>query len=125
MIHAILEWLSNALLLAGAFFCITGGIGLLRMPDFYTRMHAGSVIDTLGAALILLALILKALQMLAWLSLAKLFFIGMLIFLVSPTASHALARAAMLCGLKPLLGDQTVNRTRHRSNTREKSSSKA
>jgi hypothetical protein len=44
----------------GGFFCVVGGIGLLRMPDFYTRMHAASVTETLGAGLILLGLMLQA-----------------------------------------------------------------
>ena len=44
----------------GAFFCLVGGIGLIRMPDFYTRMHAASVTETLGAGLILLGLIVQA-----------------------------------------------------------------
>jgi multicomponent Na+:H+ antiporter subunit G len=80
-------------------FCLIGGIGLLRMPDFYTRMHAASVTETLGAGLILLGLMLQA----GWTLVAvKLLMIGLLVFFVSPTASHALARAALLRGLKPL-----------------------
>lgn len=87
-------------LLAGAFFCLVGAIGLLRMPDFYTRMHAASVLETLGAGLILLGLLLQA----GWtLVAAKLAMMGLLIFFASPTASHALARAAMLRGLQPRL----------------------
>ncbi len=87
-------------LLAGGFFCLVGAAGLLRMPDFYTRMHAASVIDTLGAGLILLGLMLQA----GWTLVAvKLLMVGLLIFFASPTATHALARAAMLRGLKPLL----------------------
>lgn len=92
-----LSWLC---LLAGGFFSIVGALGLLRMPDFYTRMHAASVLDTLGAGLILAGLILQAgLTLVA----VKLLMVGVLLFFASPTASHALARAAMLRGLKPLL----------------------
>jgi multicomponent Na+:H+ antiporter subunit G len=95
--------LSGLCLLAGAFFCLVGTVGLLRMPDFYTRAHAASVAETLGAGLILLGLLLQAgLTLVA----AKLLMIGLLIFFASPTASHALARAALLAGLKPrLAGD--------------------
>jgi len=75
-------------------------IGLLRMPDFYTRMHAASVIETLGAGLILLGLLLQAGFTLVA---VKLLMVGLLIFFASPTATHALARAAMVRGLKPLL----------------------
>jgi multicomponent Na+:H+ antiporter subunit G len=81
------------------FFCLVGAVGLLRMPDFYTRMHAASVLETLGAGLMLLGLLLQAgLTLVA----VKLLMIGLLIFFASPTASHALARAALSRGLKPL-----------------------
>jgi multicomponent Na+:H+ antiporter subunit G len=87
-------------LVVGGVFCVIGAIGLLRMPDFYTRMHAASVIDTLGAGFILLGLMLQSgLTLVA----AKLLMVGLLIFFASPTATHALARAAMARGLQPLL----------------------
>jgi multicomponent Na+:H+ antiporter subunit G len=91
------------LLVAGGLFCIAGGIGLLRMPDFYTRTHAASVTDTLGAGFILTGLILQA----GWtLVAAKLVIIGLLNFFTSPAATHALARAALGRGLEPLLDDE-------------------
>jgi multicomponent Na+:H+ antiporter subunit G len=90
-------------LVAGGLFCVVGAVGLLRMPDFYTRMHAASVIETLGAGLILLGLILQAGFTLVA---VKLLMVGLLIFFVSPTATHALARAALARGLKPLLADE-------------------
>ena len=87
----------------GGLFCIVGALGLVRMPDFYTRMHAASVIETLGAGFILLGLLLQAgFSLVA----VKLLFIGVLIFFASPTATHALARAAMVRGLKPLLAPE-------------------
>ncbi len=73
---------------------------MLRMPDFYTRVHAASLIETAGAGFILLGLLLEAGFTLVA---AKLLMIGLLILFASPTASHALARAALLRGLKPLL----------------------
>lgn len=98
---AALDILSAFFLAAGSFFCLVGGIGLLRMPDFYTRMHAASVTETLGAGLMLLGLMLQAgLTLVA----VKLVMIGLLIFFASPTATHALARAALLRGLMPRLG---------------------
>ena len=94
---------SWALLSTGGLFCVIGGIGLLRMPDFYTRMHAASVHDTLGAGLILLGLVLQA----GWsLVAAKLLILGLLIFFASPAATHALAKAALGRGLRPLLGTE-------------------
>ncbi|MDP4994432.1 MAG: monovalent cation/H(+) antiporter subunit G, partial [Burkholderiaceae bacterium] len=53
----VISWLSLAI---GGIFCVIGAIGLLRMPDFFTRMHAASVIETLGAGLILFGLIIQA-----------------------------------------------------------------
>jgi multicomponent Na+:H+ antiporter subunit G len=95
--------LSWVCLVGGGFFCIVGALGLLRMPDFYTRMHAASVIETLGAGLILLGLLFQAGFTLVA---AKLVVIGLLIFFASPTATHALARAAMERGLRPQLSDE-------------------
>lgn len=92
---------SGACLVAGGFFCVVGGIGVIRMPDFYTRMHAASVTETLGAALILVGLMLQAGLSLVT---AKLMMVGLLIFFTSPTATHALARAAFVRGLEPWVG---------------------
>lgn len=99
----VTEGLSGLFLLTGGFFCMVGSIGLLRMPDFYTRMHAASVTETLGVGFLLLGLML-----LAGLTLVtvKLVMIGILIFFVSPTVSHALARAAFFRGVKPLLSNE-------------------
>ena len=94
--------LSGICLVAGGFFCVVGAVGMLRMPDFYTRMHAASVIDTLGAGLILLGLMLQAGFTLVT---VKLLMVGVLILFASPTATHALARAALLRGVRPLLAE--------------------
>jgi len=59
-VTTLLTIVSWALLLAGSAFCIVGAYGMIRMPDFYTRMHAASVIDTLGAGLLLAGMILQA-----------------------------------------------------------------
>lgn len=95
-----IDALSWACLFAGGLFCVIGALGMLRMPDFFTRMHAASVIETLGAGLILLGLVLQAGFTLVA---AKLLVVGALVFFAAPTATHALARAAMTRGLKPLL----------------------
>lgn len=96
---ALADILSWVCLVGGGFFCLVGGIGLLRMPDFFTRIHAASVTETLGAGLLLLGLLLQAGFTLVA---AKLVMIGLLIFFASPTASHALAKAAMSRGLRPV-----------------------
>jgi len=97
----VLDVLSWACLLVGGAFCIVGAIGLLRMPDFYTRVHAASITDTIGFGLLLLGMMLQAGLSLVT---AKLAIIGLLIFFVSPAATHALVKAGMTRGVKPLLG---------------------
>ena len=94
----ILETLSWVCLLLGAALGIVGGIGMHRFPDFYTRLHAASITDTLCAALFLLGLGFQAGLSLATL---KLFLIFIFIFVTTPTASHSLANAAMHGGLQP------------------------
>jgi multicomponent Na+:H+ antiporter subunit G len=87
---------------AGLFFVMAGTIGVLRLPEFYTRLHAAGMTDTLGAELILFALILQAdnVQMVL-----KLLLVGFFLFVTSPTATHAVAHAAYRAGLRPLLGE--------------------
>ncbi len=97
-----IDWLSGLLVLAGAGFGVIGAIGVLRFPDLFTRMHAAGVTDTLCALLILTGLALKAGFTLA---LAKLFLILVFLWFTTPTATHALAKAAMHGGEKPLLDD--------------------
>lgn len=96
----VLDLLSWACLVAGGVFCVIGAVGLLRMPDFYTRVHAASVIETLGAGLILIGLVLQAGFTLVA---VKLLMLGLLIFFASPASTHALARAGLVRGLAPLL----------------------
>lgn len=100
---AVLDIVSWMFLVAGGLFCIVGGIGLIRMPDFYTRMHAASVTETLGAGLILLGLLIQAgISLIA----VKLLMVGLLIFFTGPTATHALAKAAYVRGMRPRSGLQ-------------------
>jgi multicomponent Na+:H+ antiporter subunit G len=99
---ALVDALSWACLVAGGIFCVIGAVGLIRMPEFFTRMHAASVTDTLGAGLILVGLVLQAgFTLIA----VKLLMIGVLILFTSPTAVHALAKAGLTRGLKPLLAE--------------------
>lgn len=95
------------LLVAGGLFVIVGGIGLLRLPDFYTRIHAAGITDTLGTWLILVGLAFQSESLLVTAKLAMLLF-----FMVatSPLASHAVAKAAFLRGLDPLQGRDLVDR---------------
>lgn len=95
----LISW--SAIILGGGFLII-GGIGLLRMPDFFTRLHAASIVDTLGTMLILFALMVHS----GWsLVTIKLILILLFILLTSPAAAHALAKASIHGGLKPLLDE--------------------
>jgi len=92
--------LSVIILGVGAFFVIVGAVGVYRFPDFYARLHGAGITDTMGAELILLGLILQAgFNLIA----VKLIFIGLFLFITSPTATHAIANAALTAGLKPFL----------------------
>ncbi len=97
----LLDILSWVLLTAGGAFVLVGGIGALRMPNLYTRMHAASVTDTMGAVLVIAGVMLQA-----GLSLVTIKLAAILIFLLitGPTASYALASAALLAGIKPDAG---------------------
>jgi len=96
LVPDVLSWL---LLLGGGLFLVTGGIGVLRLPDFFTRLHAAGLTDTLGAALTLLGLALQAGFTLVS---VKLLLIFGFLFFTSPTATHALAKAALHGHVHPL-----------------------
>jgi len=96
----LLSWLASALVLAGALISLLGAIGILRLPDSYSRMHAASKAGVLGAVLLLGAVALASSGELALEAL-----VGLLILLASaPLAAHAIARAAHRAGIKPVLG---------------------
>ncbi|MBD3653563.1 monovalent cation/H(+) antiporter subunit G [Kangiella sp.] len=102
-----LDVVSWALLILGGFMCFSGAVGIHRFPDFFSRMHAAGVTDTLGSSLILIGLMLQT----GWQAtvLVKLALIFLFILLTSPTASHALAKAALHGGLRPKLGKPEVS----------------
>jgi multicomponent Na+:H+ antiporter subunit G len=90
--------LGGAFMLGGVFFLFSATVGYLRLPDFFTRMHAISKSDTLGALLSVLGVACLA----GWSLLAlKFAFIAVFIFLANPVATHALSRAGLLAGVKP------------------------
>jgi len=101
----IIDVLSWILLIGGGLVGILGGIGLLRFPDFFSRLHAAGMTDTLCALMIIAGLILQSGFTLLSLKLAL---ILLFLLFTSPTASHALARAALSDGLKPE-GEQSSN----------------
>lgn len=94
----LVDGLSWLLLIAGGMFVLISTIGMLRFPDFFTRLHAASITDTLGSLLVLAGLGLQA-----GLSLVtvKLLLILFFILFTTPTAAHALAKAALHANMKP------------------------
>ena len=98
----IINLVSSLFITVGALSIIVGLLGVYRMPDFYTRLHAASIIDTLGAMLILFGLILYyGLNIVS----LKLLLILIFILITTPTAAHALAKSALHGNLKPILKD--------------------
>lgn len=94
----VLSW---ACLLSGGALSIIGGLGLLRLPDLFSRMHAAGIIDTLGMGLIMLGLMIQAGFTLIT---VKLIIIVIFILFTSPTATHAVAKAALHGGVTPKKG---------------------
>jgi len=95
----ILDIVSSLLLFAGVFFGLSGAVGLFKFPDFFTRVHAASVTDSIAVLLIIGGLLL---QTSFDLNTAKLLFIGLFLLMTGPTASHALAKSARHGGLLTL-----------------------
>ena len=99
----IISWV---LLTLGGTFVFIGGVGALRMPDLYTRIHAASLTDTMGAVLVITGIMVQAGASLATVKLAA---ILLFLLLTSPTASNALASAALLAGVRPGLVQQQTS----------------
>lgn len=94
----VLEFLSTLLLLAGAFFFLAGTVGLLRFPDFYSRLHALTKADNVGLGLTVLGLALRAESFAAA---GRLFLVSALVLLAGATASHLIARSGLRRGIEP------------------------
>lgn len=109
-VDVVLDYLLNGIgwlfLLAGSTFSIIGGLGIVRFPDFYSRLHGGGITDTSGAGLIMGGLMFMTFSWdaAALLVFAKLSMILVFLLITSPTACHALAQAALSSGLKPITG---------------------
>ena len=98
--EVLINFISSILIFIGVFLGISGAIGLFRFPDFFTRMHAAGITDTLCTACIILGLVLQAgFTLIA----VKLILILLFTWYTSPAAGHALIKAAYKTGLRPLL----------------------
>ncbi len=98
---------SWVLILLGSFFTIVGAVGMVRMPEIFTRMHAASVIDTLGVGLLIAGLALQAGLSLVTL---KLIFVLGLFLITGPVITHALAQACLHEGVEPMLTEDRRGR---------------
>jgi multicomponent Na+:H+ antiporter subunit G len=113
----LLEIASWLLILAGSFFTVVGALGLLRIPDVLSRMHAASVTDTLGVGFLLLGMVLQAGISLVTL---KLLILLALFFFTAPVVTHALARACLHEGIEPLLAEDRRPDARRGRKTRRR-----
>ena len=109
----VLDIVSLVLLVLGSFFCITAGVGLIRMPDLFTRAHSASILDSMGSGLILLGLAFQAPD---YLVVVKLLFIFFFLLVTSLAAVHALAQAVNLVGVNPRLANIVQRLDKNKSN---------
>jgi len=95
--------ISGILIATGCFLIVIAAIGVVRFPDFYTRMHPAGKGDTLGQGLVLTGLMVyEGFDLIS----VKLLIIIIFIFIANPTATHALAKAAYVAGVKPWVKDE-------------------
>ena len=94
----IVSMISWFLMLSGAFFILSGAVGVLRFPDFYSRIHPSGLIDSAGAPLILVGI---AIQYGMTLITLKILLLVVFLLFTGSTSTHALVKAAMLTGLRP------------------------
>ncbi len=97
--EAALDYLSWAAIVIGSVFALIGALGMLRLPDVFTRIHAASLIETMGAGMIILGLMFQAGLTLIG---VKLVLILLFLFFTNPTTTHALVRALHHAGVKPM-----------------------
>ena len=109
MLAEVMGWAGGALICAGGIAVVIGAFGLVRLPDVYSRIHAGGIVDTAGVALMVLGMVLIAPS---WLVAAKLVLVGVFLFFTSPIAAHAIALVAHDQGVEPAGKDETARRGR-------------
>ncbi len=93
-----MSWLAIALILVGLFFLVVGSIGMLRLPDVFTRAHALSLTDSIGAFFVLAGL---AVYEGFGVNFLKIVVVLALIYLLNPVIAHATIRAAYRSGARP------------------------
>ena len=104
----IVDWLSALLVFVGSLFCLIGAFGILKMPDFITRTHSASLIDSFGAILIITGLIIQAGLTLTTI---KLVLILLFLLITGPTAIHALVNTALHDDKRYITGKDSSSNT--------------
>ncbi|MDX1457508.1 MAG: Na+/H+ antiporter subunit G [Marinobacter sp.] len=95
----IYEYLISALLLTGGFFTLVGAIGLVRLPDFFTRLHAPTKATTLGVGAVMLGSVVYFSAKGPGVDIAEIL-ITLFLFLTAPVSANILAKAAMHIGVE-------------------------
>jgi len=109
LLFDVLAWVS---IVAGLFFMLVGSVGVLRMPDVYTRLHAAGMTDTMGAGFLVLGMSLVTIEGMMHgeagygFVLIRLVLTYAFLLFTSPIATHALARAGLAGGVEPWTGDE-------------------
>jgi len=110
--ETVLDVLSWVAIVGGLFFMLVGTLGVLRLPDVYTRLHGAGMTDTMGAGLLLLGMALQTIvdmmhgETAYWLVLVRLVLIYAFLLFTSPIATHALARAGLAGGVEPWTNEE-------------------
>ncbi len=104
--ETIINIISWGLLLGGSVFVLIGAIGMIRLPDMFSRIHAAGIIDTMGVVMLFVGMMLQAGLTLVSI---KIFLIILFLMLTLPTATHALARAALDAGQIPISDDDNTD----------------
>jgi multicomponent Na+:H+ antiporter subunit G len=110
--ETVLHVLSWVAIVGGLFFMLVGTLGVLRLPDVYTRLHGAGMTDTMGAGLLLLGMALQTIvdmmhgETAYWLVLVRLVLIYAFLLFTSPIATHALARAGLAGGVEPWTNEE-------------------
>jgi len=103
ILESIFNIISLAFMISGTFFMLSGALGILRMPDFFTRIHPSGVIDSFGAPLILIGAAIH--YGFSFVTL-KIILLILLLLITNPTATHVLSQSALIGKLKPLIRDK-------------------
>ncbi len=102
ILQQVLGWI---FFVSGSFFVIVGALGIQRLPDFWSRLHAASIIESAGMILMFLGMAAQAGFTLVT---VKLIIIGIFLFITGPTSTHAVANAALVSGLRPKEADGLI-----------------